>query len=66
MYLGIYIVIGIIAALAIFFMIRKNLGIKEHEIINDDKSKKTQFNPEKVSGLMPNEQKSDVEKDNFK
>ncbi len=66
MYLGIYIVIGIIAVIAIFFMIRKNSGSREHEIINDDKGKKTQFNPEKVSGLMPNKKKSEVEKDNLK
>lgn len=62
MYFGIYIVIGIVAVIAIFFMITKKSGSSDTKIINDDKGKKTQFNPEKVSGLMPNKKKSEVRK----
>ena len=63
MYLALYVGIGILILVAIFFFIKKGTSTKDHEIINDDKGKNTQFNPEKVSGLMPNEQMSDVKKE---
>ncbi len=62
MYLAIYIGIGIIAAIGIYFLLRKSPSQRDHEIINQDKGKKEQFNPEKVSGMMPEEQMSDVDK----
>lgn len=65
MYLSIYIVIGIIAVLAFVFMIVKKTGTNT-KIINKDDGKNEQFNPEKVSGLMPNEQKSDIDKEKEK
>lgn len=61
--IAIYIVIGIVAAVIIFLLVRKNSVAQDHEVINDDKGKKTQFNPEKVSGLMPNDQKSETKKE---
>lgn len=63
--IAIYIVIGIVIAVVIFILVRKNSVTREHEMINDKKGKKTQFNPEKVSGLMPNEQKSEVQKEDL-
>jgi len=63
MYLALYVIIAIFILVAIFFFIKKGTSTKDHEIINDDKGKNTQFNPEKVSRLMPNEQKSDVKKE---
>lgn len=64
MYLAIYIVIGIVAALLIFLMIIKKKGPRDNRIIGNDKGKKTQFNPEKVSGMMPSKTKREVEEDN--
>jgi len=63
MYLGIYIVIGIIAAIAIFMLVRKSPKKKDHDIIQDNKGKKTQFNPEKVSGMMPEKQMSETDRE---
>ena len=63
MYLVLYIGIGILLIVGIYFLIKTGATSKDHEIINDDKGKKTQFNPEKVSGLMPNKQKSDAKKE---
>jgi len=60
--IAVYIVIGIVVAVVIFLLVRKNSVAREHEIIEDDEGKKTQFNPEKVSGLMPNKQKSETQK----
>jgi len=66
MYLGIYIVIGIVAAIAIFMLLRKNPSKKDHEIVNNDKGKKEQFNPEKVSGMMPEEELSEYKREKDK
>lgn len=63
--IAIYIVIGIFAAVIIFLLVRKNSVTQDHEVINDDKEKKSQFNPEKVSGLMPNDQKSETKKEDL-
>lgn len=63
--IAIYIVIGIVAAVIIFLLVRKNSVTQDHEVINDDKEKKSQFNPEKVSGLMPNDQKSETKKEDL-
>ena len=63
MYLALYVIIGIFILVAIYLIIKNSKVSKEHKIINNDKGKNTQFNPEKVSGLMPNKQKSDVAKD---
>jgi predicted RND superfamily exporter protein len=63
MELVIYIVIGIVVAVVIYLLVTKSSVSREHEI-NNEKNKKTQFNPEKVTGLMPNKKKSEVEKDN--
>jgi len=63
MYLAIYIGIGIIAAVAIFMLLRKSPSQRDHEIINQDKGKKEQFNPEKVSGMMPEKQMSEADRE---
>ncbi len=63
MELVIYIVIGIVVAVVIYLLVTKSSVSREHEI-NNEKNKKTQFNPEKVTGLMPNKKKNEVEKDN--
>ena len=60
MYLGIYIIIALAVALVIFIMIKRNHVSREHSILKNDKGKNTQFNPEKVSGLMPNEKLGDA------
>lgn len=60
MYLGIYIIIALAVALVIFILIKRNHVSREHNIIKNDKGKNTQFNPEKVSGLMPNEKLDDA------
>tara|TARA_R100000935_G_C2834265_1_gene167074 strand:- start:1372 stop:1569 length:198 start_codon:yes stop_codon:yes gene_type:complete len=59
----IYIGIGIIVAVVIFFLVRKNSVTKDHEMIHNKEVKNTQFNPEKVSGLMPNDKKNEQNKD---
>ncbi len=59
----IYIVIGIVVAVAIFLLVRKNSVTKDHERFHNNEVKNTQFNPEKVTGLMPNDKKNEVDKD---
>jgi predicted small secreted protein len=60
MELVLYIVIGIVVAVVIYLLVTKNSVSREHEI-NNEKNKKTQFNPEKVTGSSPNEKKNEVE-----
>lgn len=58
MYTSIFIVIGIAFVIFLIYKLRK----KPTDMPTSDAGKKEQFNPEKVSGMMPEEQKSDVKK----
>lgn len=66
MYFTIFIVIGIIAVAAIFMLLRKKPAPKERDSINLDNGKKEQFNPEKVSGMMPEEELSENKREKDK
>lgn len=64
MILSISIVTGIALIIFLIYMLRKKPESTNNT--NNYNGKKEQFNPEKVSGMMPKEQMSDVKDDKNK